>query len=451
MRAGETIVAQASAPGASPRCVIRLSGDLTSQALTSLGVIAPASRGAISARIAWDDTRQLPALLLWMPGPQSYTGENCAELQVPASRALVDRLVDRLVLNEGCRRAEPGEFSARAYLHGRISIEQAEGIAWRIASRNEAELRASRDVMEGRAGDQIRAHHESIAQCLALVEAGIDFTDQEDVVPISTSDLLARVSRVELALRDRLSGAGSHKERGHRARVAIVGAPSAGKSTLFNTLLGRARAQVHEEPSTTRDVLTEALHLDDILPGWSVELQDMAGLDADPTDAPSRAAQDSARDAIAHADVLLWCDPDARFFDERLAHTDARVVRVRTKADLPGHTEDSSSHKVCALDGWGIDAIRHAISDAAWSSTHSRAGAQALVLPRHENAMRDAHASIRSAISLLEPTSDSHAIHDVELVAGELRDALDALGQIAGRIDPDQIIGRVFASFCVGK
>ncbi|MHC4976293.1 MAG: GTPase, partial [Planctomycetota bacterium] len=347
------------------------------------------------------------------------------------------------------RLAQPGEFSARAFLHGRISIEQAEGIAWTIACRDDAELEASRDILSGRAGQRTSALADTLAHCLALVEAAIDFTDQEDVVAITPHDLHERVSEIAGALAQQLSDGGARMHAGYIPCAALVGAPSTGKSTLFNALLGRTRAVVHEDKGTTRDVLRETLALDSILPAWRIELQDLPGLDLSATDEPSRAAQAAARRALANADVLVWCDPTGRFDESHIDAGNARLVRVRTKADLPGDTKDTSTCAVCALDGWGLDATRRAISDAAWACTHTRGSARHLIMPRHEHALRCARDELQDAIALIAP--QDHTLDEPELVADRLRSALDALGAIAGHIDPDEIIGRVFASFCVGK
>jgi tRNA modification GTPase len=451
MEMGETIVAQATAPGVSSRCVIRLSGEFSRGVLEQIGIEVPRQRGARCVRVRWNEGRELPGLLLWMPGPGSYTGEDCAELQLPGSRVVVRHVMERMLGADGVRLAEPGEFSARAFFHDRLTIEQAEGIAWLIAARNDAELAAARDVLGGQTGEDVRAQCETIAECLALVEAGIDFSEHEDVAAIAPGDLLERVTRVGAALEERLSGTRTQRSAGHEPGVVLVGAPSAGKSTLFNALLGRPRSVVDAQPGTTRDVLREVLRLNGMLPGWSVVLQDLPGLDATAEDDVGGAAQRAARAAIDAADVLVWCDPSGRFEEGALPTTEARVVRVRTKADLLGEGSGDDSCEVCALDGWGLEPVRRAISDAAWACTHTRAGETMLLLPRHEQAMREALVAVDRAAELVEPFAAERSLPDSELVASSLREALDALGQIAGAIDPDDIIGRVFASFCVGK
>ena len=274
---------------------------------------------------------------------------------------------------------------------------------------------------------------DELALLLALVEAGIDFTDQEDVVPIHPADLVQKVG----ALRDAIAAdAGDPVEaRTDTPVVALVGPPSAGKSTLFNALLGRERAVTHDAPGTTRDAIAEPLTIDG---AGTATLVDLPGLDRDAIDELDRAAQASALEHAARADLLIHCDPAGTFAaDARLA--DRPTLRVRTKADLL-HAP-STDLEVCALDGYHLDALARAIAD--------RAFAHAAAVPRHARALAAAADALAEAIDTIDP--EAPALAEPELTAGGMRTALDQLGQITGDITPDDVIGRVFSAFCVGK
>jgi tRNA modification GTPase len=262
----------------------------------------------------------------------------------------VERVVARLSAIEGVRAAGPGEFTARAYLNDKLTLDQAEGIAATIAAESEEQLSAARGLAEGRTGDVYRAWAEELATLLALVEAGIDFSDQEDVVPISPADLARRLDMVARQLEGHLGAAAGREHADALPRVVLAGSANAGKSTLFNALLGRRRAVVSDVAGTTRDVLEEELDLSRDRGGAGrVMLVDVAGLDAAAGGLIEESAQLAAQRAIESADVILHCDPTARFAVGGKGWR-ASTVRVRTKSDLPG-ASDENAIRVCALDG----------------------------------------------------------------------------------------------------
>ncbi|HBS29099.1 MAG TPA: hypothetical protein DEB06_06530, partial [Phycisphaerales bacterium] len=429
----------------SPRSILRLSGPDTRAALASVLESIPPAPGAhiVRFRLAGPlGEHTLPARLLLFHAPRSYTGEHGAELILPGIPALADRVLDALCAVAGVRPAQPGEFTARAFLHGRLTAEQAEGVGAVIGARTSEELAGAARLLSGELGAAYRALADDAANILALVEAGIDFTDQDAVVAISADALRARTLALTHAI-DALIGPGARSEPDAQPpAVVLVGPPNAGKSTLFNALLGQERAVASEEPGTTRDALVEPLVVDDS--PWtpcSVRLIDLPGLDGTlaPRSAADTAARRAAREAIASAAVVVWCDPSGRF--DRPPSDIAPgvpVLRLRTKADLPALGPDPGALAVCALDRRNFAALRHAIADAARAAPGPPSGVPA----RHRVSLINARAAIDDALAAAERP---------ELAASALRTALDHLGQISGAISPDEVLGRIFATFCIGK
>lgn len=387
---------------------------------------------------------ELPALCIVSFGRRSFTGEDSVELLVPGQPHLAHRIMGALLAAPGVRHAEPGEFTARAFLNGRMTVDEAEAVGALVGARNAEELAAAHRLRSGEPGREALRWLDEAANLLALVESGVDFTDQEDVVPISAAALRARLE----ALAQRLSAAlGPRRVREASApapRVALVGAPNAGKSTLFNALLGRARAVTSDEPGTTRDALEEPLDLSSEAPGAGVvTLVDLAGLDEALL---SRGAADSesqrlAQSAIECCDVALLCDPTGRFELANRAPNGAAVIRLRTKADLPRADSEGPALDVCGLDGRGLGALRRAIVDYAFASD-ARGASEAALVPRRRAALERALLAVEAAQN---PSGGA------EITAQSLREAVDALGELAGRVHPDDIIGRIFATFCIGK
>jgi tRNA modification GTPase len=401
----------------------------------------------------------VPALLLWMPAPHSFTGQDVAELLLPAHAPLVQRVL-QAACDAGARLAHAGEFSARAFLAGRLSLQQAEGLAASIAAQTTQQLAAARSLRAGLV--PYAQWYDEALTLLALVEAGIDFTDQEDVVAITPSALAARLDALVAGARAVLGAAhGAALPRGLPV-VTLVGEPNAGKSTLFNALLRRPRAVMSPHAHTTRDVLREELDLSAWCPGTGVvALQDCPGLEAGSTHEGAGAlarieSQTQARQALRDSDCVLWCDPQGHFDEARLAHLlgdaalsrelAARALRVRTCADRAGAVcagEHTSSLRVdvSALAGTGLRELATRVGQSLHAGVQAGLGA---VLPRHRVALSMAIEHLERARGASEP----------ELVAADLRAGAGALGTLvggAGTISPDEVLGKIFATFCVGK
>jgi tRNA modification GTPase len=489
MHTGDTIVACATPPNRSQRAIVRVSGPAVRPILATrtrgFALNGQLPRCASTTLLLDPDPRataptphalsplELPALAMAWEAPRSFTGEDALEFLVPGNPLLIERVLNCLCdAAPECgpvRRALPGEFSARAYLNGRMSVEQAEGVAAMIAAGTADELEAAARLARGEAGEAHRAWADEAATLLALVEAGVDFSDQEGVVTIPTDDLIRRAVALASSIGELLGGEQSAAHALHTPSIVLIGAPNAGKSTLMNALLGRRRSIVSSERGTTRDVLAEPLDLSRWLPGApESRLVDIAGIDADAgslSHTIDAAAQRRARAAVRDADLLLWCDPDARFDDPDIANlvSTRATIRVRTKADrvldvasmrpaaatvaTAAPSPAAADLAICALDGWNLDVLGSMI---ARRLTHAPAtGASSrVVVARHRRALAEARARLLDAAARARRGAD-HT--DPAMVAADLRSALDALATITGGLTPDEVLGRVFSRFCIGK
>lgn len=427
--------------------MIRISGPATRELVRRMTGALPRNRTPTTTALALP-AGSLPVSVCYFEGPRSYTGEDIAEVQLPGNPLLVECVLRAMAAVPFARPARPGEFTARAFLNGKLPLEEAEAIAAKINAETDDQLHAAAALASGETGRVYAAWTERAATLLALVEAGIDFTDQEDVVAIAPEELSDRLRRLIVDIEDYLGGPHAAEVESAVPTVALIGAPNAGKSTLFNALLGRARAVTSPEPGTTRDVIAETLDLSGEVPGGGpVVLLDLAGLDADlASRGPLEAlGQSAAHSAAAGADACVWCDPTGMFDTAGLPAgltIGERFIRVRTFGDRPGPAEGLC---VCALDGWNLRVLKHAIADAAFGGLGA---SLACLLPRHRAALRNAVEALRLA---LVSAGSSQRLGLPEVTAEHLRDALLPLGELTGRIDPDEIIGRVFATFCVGK
>ncbi|MFA7236513.1 MAG: GTPase [Phycisphaeraceae bacterium] len=473
------ILAVASPPGRSARAVIRCSGPALGDLIARLfdEPLEPRRLTGVRMRLrgrgdeGTEGRREmLPVLAAFFRGPHSYTAEDILEIQCPGNPALIER-IQQVILSAsasasggGGRLAEPGEFTRRAYFAGRIDLTQAEGIAATIAAVSDAQLAAAKLLRTGKLGSWADSLTDPLADLLALVEAGIDFTDQDDVVPITPRKLYAGLSALVEQLEQLLAHSRTWRQLETLPGVVLVGPPNVGKSSLFNALLGRERAVTSDIPGTTRDVLAEPLQWRDPQ-GRTVEamLTDIAGLETPrprnetPSARPlqqagspelNTAMQRAAHDAIARAELILLLTDDRRGQFIAPAPPD-RVLRIGTKSDLITH--DHVDLAVSARTGEGLDALRHLIAERLADRAVALAGETLALQHRHLEAINDTLAALRESRGMLVPQADARALADVELIAAVMRHALDALGRITGRISPDDVIGRVFATFCVGK
>jgi tRNA modification GTPase len=431
--APDTIFALATGAGQAAIAVLRLSGPGTGHALRALGGTLPPPRQASLRRLRDRSGETLDrALVLWLPGPGSYTGEDGGELHLHASRAVIDAVADELVAL-GARPAEPGEFSRRAFLNGKLDLLEAEAIADLIAAETMTQARQALRQMEGALSAVYRGWADRLRGVLAHQEALIDFPD-EDLPP----DVDAGLQQEMALLGAEMAAHLADNRRGERLReglvFAITGAPNVGKSSLMNALAERDVAIVSAQPGTTRDALEARV----VLGGVPVTLVDTAGL----RDAADAIEAEGIRRALARA-----ADADARISVvvgdglEGYAATGplSADLLVANKSDL-GAPAPSGALRVSALTGEGMDALRDRLAGLARALTQAQ-GPPPLTRARHRAALGEAVARLEGAMEAAWP----------ELRAEDLRLAMRALGRVTGEIGVEDILDAIFSQFCIGK
>ena len=433
-----TIFAPASGFGRAAVAVVRLIGPACAAVLNALsGPLPPPRRLSLrSLRDPADGAVLDKALVCWMPGPQTFSGEDMAELHLhggAAVRAGVLRVLSGL---PGCRAAEAGAFTRRAVLNGRMDLTEAEGIADLIEAETEAQRRQALRQLDGVLGRQVEAWREEALTCLAAAEAALDFADEGDVDDAALdAALLGRVA----ALRAEIAAALADGRRGERLRdgftVVLAGAPNVGKSTLLNALSRRDAAIVSDVPGTTRDAIEVRLDLG----GLPVLLVDTAGL-RETADAIESEGIARTRRRIAQADlVLLLADGD----EAETGFPDVPLVRIRTKADLEGPAANVREDvRISARTGLGLDTLLGIVQERAETALGS--GDAVVTRERHREALVRCLVHLDRVLAAADGTLP-------ELVSEDLRMAARALGEISGRVGVEDVLDRLFSSFCIGK
>ncbi len=432
-----TLFAPASGFGRAAVCVIRISGPACRDVLGAIAAPLPTPRRLSLRAIRDPDSGDLidRGLVAWFPGPDSFTGEDMAELHLHGGIAVRTAVLRVLTGLPGCRAAGPGEFTRRAALNGRLDLAQAEGIADLIDAETEAQRRQALRQLDGALGRQVGAWRETAIDLLARTEAALDFSDEGDVDDDGLDAALAGDAAALSAAIGRALGDG---RRGERLRegfvVVLAGPPNAGKSTLLNALAGREAAIVSSLPGTTRDAIEVRCDLG----GLPVVLVDTAGLRETDDPVESEGIRRTRR-RMEDADLVLHLAPA----DEPVGAATAapRSLAVRTKIDRVAGSGVGAGLGVCAPSGAGLDALLEAIRAAAETAL---GGGEALVTRERQ---RDA---LTRACGHLDRVADG-AAPAPELVAEDLRLAVRALGEVVGHVGVEEMLDRLFAGFCIGK
>lgn len=449
----DTIAAIVTGPGEAGVAIVRLSGPAS---LAILGRVFTTARTVVQrprrlvhgwALSPEDGGRIDEVLAVAMPGPGSFTGEDVVELHCHGGRLAPTRVLEA-ALAAGARPAEPGEFSLRAFLNGRLDLAQAEALLDVVRARTERAQQLAMDGLAGRLSRAVRAVRAELVGAQAQLEASIDFSEED----LPTRDVGPELEAALAGIRDLLAGAEQGIVYRDGVRVAIVGRPNVGKSSLLNALLRTERAIVTEVPGTTRDTVEETANLDGV-PFWLV---DTAGL-RDTADPVEQIGVERSRAALATADlVVLVLDAAALLAEDdcRLAAAlrERRVILALNKDDLPPRVSDAAALdlrpeapavRVSALTGRGLSDLEGALVEAALGGV--AVADPRVANPRHRTALRRAEAALEAG---LRARADGLA---ADVLAGEVAAAVAALGEITGENATEDLLDAIFSRFCIGK
>ena len=471
----DTIAAIATPLGEGGLAVVRLSGP---QALAIADKsFLPVGKSSLKPSVAATHTIQFgkivrrgrnvdEVLLAVLRAPRTFTREDTVEITCHGG-LLPAKLVLDTLLENGARLAEPGEFTRRAFLNGRIDLAQAEAVADLIHSRTELALAAANEQLAGKLSQRINTLRDEMMQTLAHVEAHIDFPD-EDISPDTKEQLLKRLEHGVAFMDELLRTANEGQILRRGIRAAIVGRPNAGKSSLLNQLLGHDRAIVSPIPGTTRDTIEETANIR----GLPVVFIDTAGL-REARDEIEQEGVRRSRESLARAEFILHVldasepltSADEKYFAE---FAGKKRILVVNKMDLPGKLELPAERRaplgtspeasqraelvlgapiveVCCLSGQGIEALKDAIKELVWSGEIRAEMLQVMINSRHQDALTRARAATQRTLDVLR------AGETLELAAGELRIAVNAVGEIVGKTATEDLLDSIFSQFCIGK
>ncbi len=447
----DTIAAISTALGEAAISVLRLSGPeseiIAEQIFRSARLLRLLpSRTVNHGRIVDEQGCTVDEVLLTIfRGPASYTGEDVIEISAHGG-ILVTRRIYELLLSNGARAAEPGEFTQRAFLNGKMDLTQAEAVMDLIHAQSELSLQAASQQLEGRLGCEADSIREDLLQLVAHVEAYIDFPD-EDIDPDTGAAIKLRMESIHTRLRTLLDTAEHGRILRSGARTVICGAPNVGKSSLLNALSGHDRAIVSPHAGTTRDTIEEVLHIH----GLPFVLVDTAGLRKHTSDYIESEGIERTRRELERADVIIEVVDGSVSQDEshRVPVTPGKrghlVVLNKTDAGLHSSWIPSTGLPLSCQTGAGLDQLRTAMRDAVWNGEGSPDSQMVAINARHQRCFQRAAEAMEDAEEAFE--------HDCtpELIAFELRDALQAVGEVTGRVDAEEVLGAIFSRFCIGK
>lgn len=440
----QTIFALSSGRAPSAIAIIRVSGPQTRLAIERLCGKLPAPRLAQFATLRDLDGSAIDeSVALWFPGPHSATGEDVAEFQVHGGRAVIAAMFDALSAIDGLRPAEPGEFTRRAFDNGKLDLTEAEGLDDLIHAETDRQRRQALRHLKGLLGAKAESWRQQIIEASALIEAGIDFSDEGDVSAELVAPALRKIAALKSEIEETLAASAQSERLREGLTVAIAGPPNAGKSTLLNRLARREAAIVSPHAGTTRDVIE--VHLD--LDGYPVTLIDTAGV-RDTHDPVEQEGVRRARDRARTSDLVLWL-VDANDRNAPTPQSDgdhAPVWIVRNKVDLVAVKGEGAGatgrFDVSASRGDGVPELIAAL--VIYARDYFGSGEMALVSrARHRTLLRETVAALGRA--------GRSADKGDELLAEELRIAIHSLGRLTGRVDVEDILDVIFREFCIGK
>ncbi|NGN43810.1 tRNA uridine-5-carboxymethylaminomethyl(34) synthesis GTPase MnmE [Mesorhizobium sp. CGMCC 1.15528] len=436
----DSIVALSSGHLPSGIAIIRITGPKTRFALETINGSVPKPRFAHYGKFRSRDGSVLDSgISLFFPGPKSFTGEDSAEFHVHGGRAVVSAMMQAIGELDGFRQAEPGEFTRRAFLNGKVDLVEAEALADLVSAETEAQRRFAVLNSEGRQSELYQAWRTRLIHDRAMIEAEMDFSDESDVPGSVSSAVWADIDLMIEEIELHLQGFRKAEIIRDGYDVVIVGAPNAGKSSLLNALARRDVAIVTDEPGTTRDLVEVALELD----GVKVRLTDTAGI-RETSGKVELIGIEKARQKISAADAVLYLedlgDPKRLAPDE----IPSGSIRIGTKADLSGHHIEENAYDllVSTETGEGIVALLALLSGRAVVEI----GSAGDVLPS-----RQRHVELLGATADFLKSCRSLPTADLELRSEHLRLASDRLGRISGAVDPEDLLDVIFSQFCIGK
>ena len=444
----DTIAALATPAGTSAIAVVRASGPQVRALVTAVFGDTPPPRHAQHAD--YRDARGAlvdDVLFTFFAAPNSFTGEDTVEISCHGNPFIAQKILEDLFAR-GCRPAEAGEFSKRAFLNGRMDLSQAEAVMDLIHARSERALAAANQQLRGALGRQMETLISQLVNILAIIEAYIDFPD-EDLPAENRAAVLQQLEQLQAGTARLLATSHYGTMLRDGIKTVILGEPNAGKSSLLNRLVGRERALVSAEPGTTRDYLEERI----LVGPHALRLIDTAGLNPAPSSLEKR-GMDKTLEQAAEADIFLWVLDATRALPDlpkatRQRLTTANTIVVLNKTDLPtaiGSLPADLKHaRVSALTGAGLDDLRGAITQLADAFQDDTGEDLIAINARHAHALEQARQCLETATTKLREKVST------ELVASDLRGALDAFGQISGKIDNEQVLDRLFSTFCIGK
>ncbi len=446
----DAIIALATAPGEGAISVIRISGEeafrITDKMFHGKHKIADSRPNTIHYGKILDKKGEIidDVLISVFKAPHSYTGENSVEISTHGSQLIVNKIIE-LSLNLGARLAEPGEFTKRAFLNGKMDLAQAEAVADVINSRTEASLRGARNQLDGLLSQKVDSLRQMLVNASSLIELELDFAE-EDVEFLPSEEIMTRINGVVNEINKLLDTYSFGKVIKDGVNVALVGKPNVGKSSLLNYILKESRAIVSEIPGTTRDVIREDVSIDGVL----YRLYDTAGIRI-AEDTIEKEGVKRSRQVVRDADVVILINDvlsgyDKDLFEELTLLTEKeRIINIVNKIDIADMKIADEAMRISAKTGEGIDKLFESLKKAAIGSKSYSEKTAVVSNLRHYNSLKNAKDFLEKAIETVSLGMSG------EYISVDMRSAESALGEIIGKVTNDDILNNIFSQFCIGK